>query len=64
MKTFKPKKLFAQILILIFAFTLTNCSVKVGPNHHHSKTKQIPLGQAKKMSGQKSAKNYAPGHNK
>ncbi|PZX95488.1 hypothetical protein DOS84_00980 [Flavobacterium aquariorum] len=61
---FKIQKFVAQILILLFVLTLTNCSVKVGPNHSHAKTKQVPPGQAKKMSGQKSAKNYAPGHNK
>jgi hypothetical protein len=61
---FKTPKFTAQILIMLFAFTLTNCSVKVGSNHSSAKTKQVPPGQAKKMSGQKSAKNYAPGHNK
>ena len=60
----KTQKFVAQILIMLFAFTLTNCSVKVGPTHSHTKAKPIPPGQAKKMSGQKSAKNYAPGHNK
>lgn len=64
MKMFKTQKFVTQILILLFVLTLTNCSVKVGPNHSHAKTKQVPPGQAKKMSGQKSAKNYAPGHNK
>ncbi|MDR6844906.1 hypothetical protein [Flavobacterium granuli] len=64
MKMFKTPKFTTKILILLFAFTLTNCSVKVGPNHSHAKTKQVPPGQAKKMSGQKSAKNHAPGHNK
>jgi len=65
MKMFKPTRITAQILIVLFALTLTNCSVKVGPHHHSSaKTKQVPPGQAKKMSGQKSAKNHAPGHNK
>ncbi|HEU4790495.1 MAG TPA: hypothetical protein VFS71_12465 [Flavobacterium sp.] len=64
MKMFKTPKFVAQILIMLFAFTLTNCSVKVGPTHSHAKAKPIPPGQAKKMTGQKSAKNYAPGHNK
>ena len=66
MKMFKTPKFVTQILIMLFAFTLTNCSVKVGHHHHHSsaKTKKVPPGQAKKMSGQKSAKNHAPGHNK
>jgi hypothetical protein len=64
MKMFKTARFVAQILIMLFAFTLTNCSVKVGPHHSSSKTKQVPPGQAKKMTGEKSAKNYAPGHNK
>ncbi|WP_268848494.1 hypothetical protein [Flavobacterium aestivum] len=65
MKIFKAPKFTTQILIILFAFSLANCSVRVGsPNHTSVKTKQVPPGQAKKMSGQKSAKNYAPGHNK
>lgn len=64
MKMFKTSRFTTQILIVLFAITLTNCSVKVGPNHSSAKTKQVPPGQAKKMSGDKSAKNHAPGHNK
>jgi hypothetical protein len=65
MKMFKTPRFTAQILILLFAITLTSCRVNVGPNHHGStKTKKVPPGQAKKVSGQKSAKNHAPGHNK
>ena len=66
MKNFKTQKFATLILIMMLAFAVTNCSVKVGPHHHHSsaKAKQVPPGQAKKMSGQKSAKNHAPGHNK
>ena len=61
---FKTPKFTTQILIMLFAITLTNCSVNVGPHHGSHKTKHVPPGQAKKMSGQKSAKNHAPGHNK
>ena len=66
MKNFKSPKFAVQILIMLFALTLANCSVKVGSHPHHSsgQTKQIPPGQAKKMTGDKSAKNHAPGHNK
>ena len=64
MKMFKTPRLTSQILIILFAFTLTNCGVIVEPNHSHAQTKQVPPGQAKKMNGDKSAKNYAPGHNK
>lgn len=64
MKMFKTPRFTTQIMIILFTLTLTNCSVKVGTNHSSVKTKQVPPGQAKKMSGEKSAKNYAPGHNK
>jgi hypothetical protein len=64
MKTLKAPKFTTQILIALFAISLANCSVRVGSNHSSVQTKQIPPGQAKKMNGQKSAKNYAPGHNK
>ena len=52
--------------MILFAFTLSNCSVGIGTAHHNHapKTKKVPPGQAKKMTGQKSAKNFAPGHNK
>jgi len=42
---------------------MTSCIVHTGTYKSTTKTKQIPPGQAKKMSGQKSAKNYAPGRN-
>ncbi len=64
MKMFKTPRFTTQILILLFAATLTNCSVKVGPSHSSTKAKPIPPGQAKKITGEKSAKNHAPGHNK
>ena len=50
--------------MIVFAFTLSNCTVGIGTAHHnHAPAKKVPPGQAKKMTGQKSAKNYAPGHN-
>jgi hypothetical protein len=63
MRTFKIPSFATQIMILLFAVSFTNC---VGVHTHNSsvKAKQVPPGQAKKMSGQKSAKNHAPGHNK
>lgn len=64
MKMFKTPKFTTQILIILFAITLTNCSVGVTSNHNSVKTKKVPPGQAKKATGAKSAKNYAPGHNK
>lgn len=64
MKLLKNQRLIVKITILLFSLTLTNCAVRVGPSHSTVKAKPIPPGQLKKMTGQKSAKNYAPGHNK
>jgi hypothetical protein len=63
MKIFKTSRFAVQIILLLFAVSITSCVVQTGTTHT-VKTKQIPPGQAKKMSGQKSAKNYAPGQNK
>lgn len=64
MKMSKTQRFIAPIMIALFSITLTNCSVKVGPSHSTVKAKPLPPGQAKKITGEKSAKNYAPGHNK
>lgn len=64
MKMSKIKKIIVPIAALLFTFTLTNCAVRVGTNHTTVKAKPLPPGQAKKVTGEKSAKNYAPGHNK
>ncbi|AOW08599.1 hypothetical protein [Flavobacterium gilvum] len=64
MEILKNKRLITQITIILFTFTLTNCAVRVGTNHTTVKAKPLPPGQAKKITGEKSAKNYAPGHNK
>lgn len=64
MKIFKNVRLTTQILTILLTASLASCSVQMGTNNNTVKTKQVPPGQAKKMSGQKSAKNYAPGHNK
>lgn len=54
------------ILVLLFALSLSNCSVNWRTHRasHSYKTKKLPPGQAKKLHGDKSAKKYAPGHNK
>lgn len=64
MKTFKTPRFTAIILAAIFSLSLSNCAVRVGTSHKTTKTKPLPPGQAKKITGQKSAKKYAPGHNK
>lgn len=50
------KNLFVTCLLLLF---VTSCGV-----HTSSNSGKIPPGQAKKISGDKSAKKYAPGQQK
>lgn len=66
MKKIKLSRFGMSILVLLLAFSISNCSVQVKakPSAPPPKTKKIPPGQAKKMNGDKSAKKYAPGHNK
>jgi hypothetical protein len=64
MKMFKIPKFTTQILTMLLAISLTNCSIQTGTHKTTTKTKKVPPGQAKKAAGAKSAKNYAPGHNK
>lgn len=49
------------LLILFLLTSLFSCGVVYTRNNSSGK---IPPGQAKKMTGSKSAKYYAPGHNK
>lgn len=44
--------------VFAIAFGITSCS------HHHQPSKPLPPGQAKKITGSKSAKPYAPGQQK
>lgn len=64
MKIISIKKIICGLGVCIISIGFTQCTV----NHTHNttvvKTKRIPPGQAKKMNGDKSAKRYAPGHNK
>ncbi|WP_316633932.1 hypothetical protein [uncultured Flavobacterium sp.] len=54
------KHFFITILLTLF---VTSCSVQTIHTGHNSSSNsgKIPPGQAKKMSGSKSAKAYAPG---
>lgn len=58
-------KLSIGLLLLCFIFTISGCSASVstGTSSRSSKTKPLPPGQAKKVTGEKSAKKYAPGQN-
>ncbi|MFC4816164.1 hypothetical protein [Flavobacterium sp. GCM10023249] len=52
------------LLVMVCATGFTSCTV----HHHHNrktvKVKRLPPGKAKKISGDKSARRHAPGHNK
>ena len=48
-----------KLLILALVISLGSCSTI-----HHSSSGKVPPGQAKKMTGSKSAKAYAPGQQK
>ena len=50
-----------KLLIMLFSLSLVISACTTVHVHHG---KRIPPGQAKKMTGEKSAKNYAPGKQK
>jgi len=62
MKNNKISKFGITLLVILFAFSISSCSIHAG-THSHT-TKKVPPGQAKKANGDKSAKKYAPGQNK
>lgn len=64
MKTTQNSRFAAIILMILFAVSASNCAVRVGTHRTHVKAKPLPPGQAKKITGEKSARNHAPGHNK
>jgi hypothetical protein len=51
-------------VLLITSFTFSSCSAGIGIGIPNKSAKRVPPGQAKKASGAKSARNYAPGQNK
>lgn len=54
------KKLFFPVIIAI-AFTMVSCTTH---RHTHTSSNGLPPGQAKKITGSQSAKQYAPGQQK
>ena len=63
-------KIFTFAMLLVVAVSNSGCSTttttttSARSSKSVVKAKRIPPGQAKKMSGSKSARRYAPGHNK
>lgn len=59
----KSKYLLA-IFVIAMGISFSSCVTRVHVKSRPNKVKTIPPGQAKKITGEKSAKHYAPGHNK
>lgn len=64
MKTSRYTKVAVIIMVVLFVvISVASCSTHVH-NSNNNGNQKIPPGQAKKMSGSKSAKAYAPGQQK
>jgi len=64
MKNTLTKRIIYTVFVFTVAIGFNNCTVK---HTHHTtvvKAKRVPPGQAKKISGDRSARRHAPGHNK
>lgn len=62
MQVSKITRIAVVVLVLLFlVLSVISCSTHT---HHTTRSGKIPPGQAKKMSGDKSAKAYAPGQQK
>jgi len=62
-------KTLTGILLIVFSVSLLSCAshtttVSTKRTSTTTTTKRTPPGQAKKANGSKSARAYAPGHNK
>lgn len=65
MKNSKYTKFAVIIMVLLFVIvSMLSCVVQHSHSNPNNSSKRIPPGQAKKMSGSKSAKAYAPGQQK
>jgi hypothetical protein len=64
MKVIKASKFAVTLMVIVFTVSLSSCSFRTTTPRSQYKSKRIPPGQAKKIHGDKSAKNYAPGQNK
>jgi hypothetical protein len=64
MKVSRTSKFAVTVLVILFTVSLSSCSFRTTTHRSNYKAKKIPPGHAKKIHGDKSAKYYAPGHNK
>lgn len=63
MKNSKYTK-FAVIFMVLLFVVVSMLSCVVHRSHSNGNSRKVPPGQAKKMSGSKSARAYAPGQQK
>lgn len=58
----------AKFLLILFIVSIvigaSSCATRIIGKPRPYKVKTMPPGQVKKVTGEKSAKRYAPGHNK
>ncbi|MFB9110596.1 hypothetical protein [Flavobacterium gyeonganense] len=64
MKNSNYTKVAVIIMVILFVIvSMLGCTVhNHSHSHSHHKSKKMPPGQAKKISGDKSAKSHAHGH--
>jgi hypothetical protein len=64
MKVKKSTKFVVTLMVILFTVSISSCSFRTTTTRSNYKAKKIPPGQAKKINGDQSAKNYAPRQNK
>lgn len=64
MQIIMKAKYLLVVFITAMGLSFSSCVSRVHVHSKPNKVKTIPPGQAKKITGEKSAKRYAPGHNK
>ena len=65
MNASKYTKVAVIVLVVLFlVLSVISCTTHTHTHTRATTTKKVPPGQAKKMSGDKSAKAYAPGQQK
>jgi hypothetical protein len=63
MKVIKASKFVVTLLVILFTVSLSSCSFRTTTHRSNYKADSART-RKKKINGNKSAKHYAPGHNK
>jgi cytochrome c biogenesis protein ResB len=64
MKVIKASKFVVTLLVILFTVSLSSCSFRTTTHRSNYKAKRFRQDTQKKKLTNKSAKHYAPGHNK